>query len=101
MGDKIIKFIYDGSLQKLPKKLQNSVFVLYSLKRIKRQPGEFINGDMKLSVHTPEQIITTCILLPTVTKNGLCLESYQYISSNNIKNSICNMYQLVNSPWID
>ena len=99
MCDKITEFIYDGSLQKRHKKLQDNVFVLYLSKRIKLRPGEFINVDMKLSVHTHEQIIAACILLPTLTKNGLCMESYQYMSSNNNKNSICNTHQLVNSPW--
>ena len=53
---------------------------------------------MKLSVHTPQQIIAACKFLSTLTKNGLCMESYQYMSSNNNKNSICNVYQLINSP---
>ena len=99
MNDKIIEFIYDGSLQKWPKKLQNNVFVLYSSKRIKVQPGEFINVDTKLSVHTPEKIIAACILLRTLTKNELCMESYQYMSSNNNKNSVFNASQPIILPW--
>ena len=54
MDDKIIEFIYDSSLQKRLKKLQNNVFVLYSPKRIKLRPGEFINVDMELSVRMPQ-----------------------------------------------
>ena len=54
---------------------------------------------MKLSVHTYEQIIPACILLPMLTKNRLCMESYQYMSSNNNKNSICNASQPINLPW--
>ena len=67
MGDKIIEFIYDGSLQKRPKKLQN-IFLLYSSKRIKLRLREFMNVGMKLSVHMPEQIIAACMLLPTLTE---------------------------------
>ena len=99
MIDKIIEFIYEASFQKRPKKLQNHVFVLCSPKRIKPQPGEFINVDMKLSIHTLEQIITACIVLTTLTKNRVCMESYQHMSSNNNKNSICNEYLLLKSPW--
>ena len=54
---------------------------------------------MKLSIHTLEQIITACIVLTTLTKNVVCKESYQHMSSNNNKNSICNDYLLVNRPW--
>lgn len=54
---------------------------------------------MKLPVYTPGEIIAGFILLGTLTKNGLCMESYQYMSSNNKKNSICSAYQLFNSPW--
>ena len=54
---------------------------------------------MKLPVYTPGEIIAGFMLLGTLTKNGLCMESYQYMSSNNKKNSICNAYQLFNSPW--
>ena len=90
MGNKIIGFIYDGSLEKRPKKLQNNVFVLYLPKRIKLRP-EF----MKLSVHMPELIIAACVLLPTLCKSGLCMESFQYISANNI----CNASQSINLLW--
>ena len=63
MGNKIIGFIYDGSLEKRPKKLQNNVFVWYLPKRIKLRP-EF----MKLSVRMPELIIATCIFYPHFVK---------------------------------
>ena len=96
MDDKIIKFIYDSSLQKRPKKLQNNIFVLYLPKRIKLRPGEFINVDMKLSVCLPEQIIVACVLLPTFCKNGLCIGSFWYISKDN---NICNANQPVNLSW--
>ena len=96
MSDKIIEFVYNSSLQKRPKKLQNNVFVLYLPKRIKLRPEEFINVEMKQSFCLPKQIIATCILLPTLCKNGLCTESFQYISADN---NICNASQPINLPW--
>ena len=62
MVDEIIELIYNSSLQKRPKKLQNNVFVLYFPKRIKLRPVEFINVDMKLPVRIPEEIIAACVL---------------------------------------
>ena len=50
---------------------------------------------MKLSVRMAELIIAACILLPTLCKNGLCIESFQYISANNI----CNASQSINLLW--
>lgn len=41
---------------------------------------------MKLYVRLPDQIITTCVLLLSFSKNGLTLEKCQYISNNNINN---------------
>ena len=73
MVDKIIKFICDSSLQKWPKKMQNIIFVLYWPKRIKLWPGEFKHETVCLF----EQIIATYVLLPTICKNGLCMESFQ------------------------
>ena len=83
-------------MQERPKKLQNNVFVLYSPKRIKLRPGEFINVDMKLSVRLPEQTIGACVLLLTLCKHRLCIESFQYISADN---NICNANQPIMLPW--
>ena len=52
---------------------------------------------MKLSACMPEQIIAACVLLPTLSNNGLSMESFQYISTNN---NICNASQPINLPWI-
>ena len=92
MDDKIIKFIYNSNLQKWPKNYR----ILYLLKKIKLWPGEFINVNMKLSVHFSEQIIATCVLLPILCKNELCMESFQYILADG---NICNTSQPVNSSW--
>ena len=95
-SDKIIKFIYNSGSQKGPKQLQNNVFVLYSPQRIKLRPGEFKHVNMKLVVRIPEEIIAACVLLPTLSKNGLKLESFQCISADN---NICNTNQPANLPW--
>ena len=95
MADKIIEFIYDDSLQKQPMKLQKKEFVLYSPNRIKLQPGELTNDDIKLSVNTPQKTNVVSKLLSKFTKDGLCMESYQNVPSS--KSSIRNTYQL--SAW--
>ena len=51
---------------------------------------------MKLSIRLPDQIISACILSPTLSKNGLKLEKYQYISADNNLN---NLNQPINWPW--
>ena len=76
-SDKTIKFIYDSGSLKGPKQLQNNVSVLYSPQRIKLRPGVFKHINMKLGVRMPEQIIAACVLLPTLSKNGLKLKSLQ------------------------
>ena len=48
---------------------------------------------MKLCVCMPEKIIAACALLPTLSINGLRMESFQYISADN------NNYQSINLIW--
>ena len=48
---------------------------------------------MKLCVCIPEQIIAACVLLPTLSINGLRMESFQYISRDN------NNCQSINLIW--
>ena len=95
MNRKVIEFIYDKTLKR-PKKLQNNVFMVYSPEKIRLHPGEFKKVDMKLSIRLQEQIVTTCILLPSFSKNGLKLENCQYISADN---NLINLNQPINLPW--
>ena len=44
----------------------------------------------------PEQTIAACVLLQTLCKNGLCIESFQYISADG---NICNVNQPIKLPW--
>ena len=69
---------------------------LYFIHQAKSIFREFINVYMKLLVRRPEQIIAACVLLPTVSKNGPRMESFQYISANN---NICNANQPINLQW--
>ena len=86
MSNRFIKFIYNKALKRL-KKLLNNVLVLYSPERIRLQQGEFKKIDMKLSIRLPNQIIATCVFLPSFSKNGFKFENCQYISvDNNIDN---------------
>ena len=48
---------------------------------------------MKLSIGLPDQIISACILLQTLSKNGLKLENCQYIPADN---NINNLNQPIN-----
>ena len=56
---KIVEFIYDMTIKR-PKRLRNNVFVLYSPERIRLQPGKTAKVDMKLSIRSPNQIISRC-----------------------------------------
>ena len=47
--NRTVEFIYDRTTRR-PRRLKNNVFVLYSPKRIRIQPGEKINIDMKLKI---------------------------------------------------
>ena len=51
---------------------------------------------MKLSVHLPEKITAAWVLLPTLSKNGLSMEDFRYISADN---NIHNANQPINLPW--
>ena len=47
--NRTVEFIYDRMTRR-PRRLKNNVFVLYSPKRIRIQPGEKININMKLKI---------------------------------------------------
>ena len=47
--NQIVELIYDRTTGR-PRRLKNNVFVLYSPKRIRIQPGEKININMKLKI---------------------------------------------------
>ena len=74
-----IEFIYDKTTRR-PKRLQNNVFILYSPERIRLQPGEVTEVNMKLKKNF--NIIGTCILLQTFSNHGLKL-----LNSNTIAQS--------------
>ena len=62
------------------RRLKNNVFVLYSPKRIRIQPGEKINIDMKLKIRLLKNIVGSCTLLQTFDENGMKLLNSQHIS---------------------
>ena len=76
-----VELIYDKSVRQ-PKKLQN-VFVLFSLERIRLQPGESKKLDMKLSILLPNRLVVAYTLSPTFCENGLKLENCHHISADN------------------
>ena len=78
--NRTVEFIYDRTVRR-PRRLQNNVFVLYSPKRIRIQPGEKINIDMKLKIRMHKNIVGSCMLLQTFDENGIKLLNSQHISS--------------------
>ena len=76
-----IQFIYDKTTRR-PKRLENNVFILYSPERIRLQPGEVKEVNMKLKLKISRNIIGTCILLQTFSNHGLKL-----LNSNTIAQS--------------
>ena len=76
-----IEFIYDKTTIR-PKRLENNVFILYSPERIRLQPGEVKEVNMKLKLKISRNIIGTCILLQTFSNHGLKL-----LNSNTIAQS--------------
>ena len=67
---------------KRPKLLENNVFVLYSPKRLKFEPGEKKMVDMKLNITFPTDVSGSCRLLFQLTNAGLQLQNCQYLSAN-------------------
>ena len=80
MMNRTVEFIYDRKVRRL-RRLQNNVFVLYSPKRIRIQPGKKINIDMKLKIRMHKNIVGSCTLLQTFDENGIKLLKSQHISS--------------------
>ena len=54
-----IEFIYDKTVRR-PKRLENNVFILYAPERIRLQPGEIKEVNMKLKLKISRNIIGTC-----------------------------------------
>ena len=77
--NRAVDFIYDRTTRR-PRSLKNNVFALYSPKRIRIQPGEKINIDMKLKIRMQKNIVGSCTLLQTFDENGIKLLNSQHIS---------------------
>ena len=75
-----VEFIYDRTTRR-PRRLKNNIFVLNSPKRIRIQPGEKINIDMKLKIRMQKKMVGSCTLLQTFDENGIKLLNSQHISS--------------------
>ena len=78
--NRTVEFINDRTTRRL-RRLKNNVFVLYGPKRIRIQPGEKINIDMKLKIRMQKNIVGSCTLLQTFDKNEIKLLNSQHISS--------------------
>ena len=76
-----IEFIYDKTTRR-PKRLENNAFILYSPERIRLQPGEVKEVNMKLKLKISRNIIGTCILLQTFSNHGLKLLNWNTIAQS-------------------
>ena len=77
------EFICD-KITRRPKRLESNVFILYSPERIRLQPGEVKEVNMKLKLKISRNIIGTCILLQTFSNHGLkLLHSNTFAQSEN------------------
>ena len=78
--NRTVEFIYNRTTRR-PRRLKNNVFVLYSPKRVRIQPGEKNNIDMKLKIRMQKNIVGSCTLLQTFDENRIKLLNSQHISS--------------------
>ena len=78
--NRTVEFIYNRTTRR-PRRLNNNVFVLFSPKRVRIQPGEKNNIDMKLKIRMQKNIIGSCTLLQTFDENRIKLLNSQHISS--------------------
>ena len=72
-----IKFLYKI---KRPRLLENDVFILYSLHKLKFQPGEKKMVDMKLNITFPTDVTGSCRLLFALSNVGLQLQNSNHLS---------------------
>ena len=79
MSNQTIQFNYKI---KRPKLLENNVFVLYSPRRLKFQPGEKKMIDMKLNIKFPTDVRGSCRLLFQLSNAGLQLQNSNYLSAD-------------------
>ena len=75
----VIQFHYQV---KRPKLLENDVFILYSPKKLKFEPGEKKIVDMKLNIKFPSNVRGTCRLLFQLSNAGLQLQNSNYLTGN-------------------
>ena len=69
---RIIKFTVDKN-SKRPKPLSewSTVFALYAPRRIKLEPGHFINVPMNKKIDLPQNIIGTYVIPPSFANLGI------------------------------
>ena len=84
------------------KRLENNVFILYTPERIRLQPGEVKEINMKLKLKISRNIIGTCILLQTFSNHGLKLLNSNMIAqseNNRILQNHLNVEDCNLPPW--
>ena len=87
-----IKFYYKTT--KRPKLLENNVFVLYSLQKLKFEPGEKKNVDMNIKINFPTNTVGSCRLLFGLSNCGLRL-----LNGANLTNETNLHFEIFNSNF--
>ena len=60
----------------------NSIFLLYAHEKIKIKPQEFKFACLKYSIHLPEDILSTFLIVPALRDKGLELTYYSNVNTN-------------------
>ena len=93
MNRNCIEFIYD----RMPRRLENNVFVLYLPERIKLQPGEIKSINMKIKLRLPDNLVGACILLPSLSDNNIKLLNSFHISMDE---AFASQNQPISLPYV-
>ena len=83
MNRNCIEFIYDKTKRR-PRRLENNVFVLYSLERIKLQPGVIKSINMKINLRLPNNLVGASTLLPSLSDNNTKLLNSFHIAIDGV-----------------
>ena len=61
----------------------NSIFAVYAPETIKIEPHTFKFAFLKCSIHIPDDILSTFLIMPSLREEGLKLTHYTNVNSSN------------------
>ena len=77
----LVEFSYS---RRIPKKLENAVFLLYRPERIKLQPKEVKIADMKLHLKLSKNLVGGCVLLTSLISHNIKILNLYHISTDSL-----------------